>query len=446
MATTSSSLHMPHSAHRASTHPSIADDLCPLCEQPIPHDRLQEVQDRMDARVREQTAAVTAQMQERFSREKAELTETIRREAIASMQASIDLANAAKATAERAAAASLAQIEEVKRTNERQLEVMREEYAAREDAVRKQAAESAVAASQARLAELQQAQTAAEAKALAAEQQLKGLQATHDQTMAARLQEQREALEKAQQEAVNAEKKVAFDDKMKLSTKVEELQRALDKKTAEERGEGAEIDLYETLRSEFPSDRIDRVGKGQPGADIIHVVVHNGRECGTIIYDSKNHNAWRNEFVSKLAIDQMAAKAEHAILATRTFPADTRQLHIKDGVVIANPSRVAALVQIIRQQLIRMSTLRMSNEAKAQKTEELYSFITSERCADLFSRIDTHTDDLLELQEKEQRAHNQTWKRQGELIRNVQKVSAELTNEIDVIIGVSPAGHEDDNE
>jgi hypothetical protein len=446
MASTSGSLQMPDTIHRRVTQHDIANDLCPLCEQPIPHDRLQEIQDRMEAREHEQAAAVAAQMQERFSREKAELTETIRREATASMQASIDQANTAKAIAERAAAASLAQIEEVKRTNEQQLEVMRGEYAAREDAARKQAAESATAAAQARLAELQQAQAAAESKALAAEHQLQGLQAAHDQTMVARLQEQREAFEKAQQEAVNAEKKVAFDDKMKLSTKVEELQRALDKKTAEERGEGAEIDLYETLRSEFPADRIDRVGKGQPGADIIHVVVHNGRDCGAIIYDSKNHNAWRNEFVSKLASDQMAAKAEHAILATRTFPSDARQLHIKDGVVIANPSRVAALVQIIRQQLIRMSTLRLSNEAKEQKTEDLYRFITSERCADLFSRIDTHADDLLELQEKEQRAHTQTWKRQGELIRNVQKVSAELTNEIDIIIGVSPATQELDDE
>ncbi|MGR4864202.1 hypothetical protein [Caulobacter sp. LARHSG274] len=37
---------------------------------------------------------------------------------------------------------------------------------------------------------------------------------------------------------------------------------------------------------------------------IRHIVMHNGRECGKIIYDSKNHNAWRNEFVTKLKADQ----------------------------------------------------------------------------------------------------------------------------------------------
>jgi hypothetical protein len=40
------------------------------------------------------------------------------------------------------------------------------------------------------------------------------------------------------------------------------------------------------------------------------------------------------------------------------------------------------------------------------------TFITSERCTELFARIDTHTDDLLDLQVKEQKAHTATWKPQ----------------------------------
>ena len=214
---------------------------------------------------------------------------------------------------------------------------------------------------------------------------------------------------------------------------------ALDKKTAEELGEGAEIDLYEVLKADFDSDRIERINKGQPGADILHVVIHNGKECGKIIYDSKNHNAWRNDFVSKLATDQMAAKAEHAILSTRKFPSGKRHLDVQDGVILASPSRVAAVVHIVRQHLVQTHTLRLSNEARTQKTAALYSFITSERCNDLFARIDTHTDDLLGMQLKEQKAHNTMWKRQGELIRSVQKVRAELCNEIDMIIGTAEA-------
>lgn len=82
-------------------------------------------------------------------------------------------------------------------------------------------------------------------------------------------------------------------------------------------------------------------------------------------------------------------------------------------------------------------TLRLSNEARAQKTAALYAFITSERCADLFARIDAHAEDLLELQAKEMKAHQVIWKRQGELARSIQKTGAEMCNEIDMIVGTS---------
>jgi hypothetical protein len=167
--------------------------------------------------------------------------------------------------------------------------------------------------------------------------------------------------------------------------------------------------------------------------------MHNGKECGKIIYDSKNHKGWRDDFVTKLASDQMAAKAEHAILSTSKFPAGVRHLHLQDGVILVGPARVVAVTHIIRRHLVQTYTLRLSNDQRAEKTAALYDFIRSERCAGFFTRIDTHTDDLLDLQLKEKKAHDTTWKRQGELIRSVQKVRAELTNEIDAIVGTGQA-------
>jgi len=41
---------------------------------------------------------------------------------------------------------------------------------------------------------------------------------------------------------------------------------------------------------------------------------------------------------------------------------------------------------------------------------------------------------------KEKKAHDQIWNRQGELIRSVQRVRAELTNEIDAIVGTANFG------
>jgi hypothetical protein len=214
---------------------------------------------------------------------------------------------------------------------------------------------------------------------------------------------------------------------------VNELQRALEKKTNEELGEGAEINLFEALKKEFPDDGIERVAKGAPGADIIQVVMHNGRECGTIIYDSKNHKMFRNDHVTKLLEDQLAAKAEHAILSTHKFPAGTGQLELQDGVLLANPARVVSVVTLIPRHLRQAHNLRLSGAARESKTTALYAFITSD-----FSRIDAHAGELLVQQVKERKWHDAAWKKEGELIRSIQKGQAELSNEISCIIGTAP--------
>ncbi len=513
-------------------HLHLADDVCPLCDQPIPHDRADEIAERLEAREREQSAAISARLQQRFETEKADALQRVRLEAAEKIaaareearhaaeaqyktqidqaeqaraaahealrskteegeaaKASAEAAQAAlrsqldevkrdsqatlekvkaeaveneaairaeaarianelaaakiaeaegrKAVAEQASAALQAKLEETKRSGEQALVQAKAEAAAREVEVREEVAAAVEAAAKERITGAEQSKAEAEARAAAAEARARTLQETHEAQLAERLREQREALEAAKTEAVNAEKSAAFEEKLKLSAKMEELQRALDKKTAEELGEGAEIDLLEALKGEFDGDRIERVNKGQPGADILHTIVHNGRECGTIIYDSKNHNAWRNDFVTKLRSDQMAAKAEHAILSTRKFPSGERHLHVQDGILIASPARVVALVQIVRQHLIQTHTLRMSNEERTQKIAVLYSFITSQQCADMFVSLDTQAEALLEIQVKEKKAHDTVWKQQGTIIRSTQKVHAELRNQIDSIIGTA---------
>jgi hypothetical protein len=507
-------------------------DTCPVCDQPIPHERADEIAERLEAREREQSATITARLQEKFDTEKVEALEAARLEgeqkvaaareearqaaelqskvrldeaeqaqaaAQAALQAKTDEAEmvktqaeaaqavlrgeldqtrrdgeaaieklkaeaagkeagiraeavaeattaaaariteaeAQKASAEQAGAALKTELETTRLASAQALEQAQAQAAAREVEARAEAAAAAAAAAAEKISAAEQAKAEAEAKAAAAEAQAITLQQTHEAQLDARLQEQREALEADKTAALNAEKSAAFEERLKLSNKVEELSRALEKKTAEELGEGAEVDLFEALKAEFGGDRIQRVNKGQPGADILHTVIHNGRECGTIIYDSKNHSAWRDNFVTKLKSDQLAARAEHAILSTRKFPAGGQQLHIRDGVVIAGPARVVVLVQLIRAHLVHSHALRMSAEQRSQKTDALYGFITSQQCTDMFTRLDEQATTLLEIDAKELKAHQAVWKQRGIAIQTAVKVQAELRNQIDSIIGTA---------
>jgi hypothetical protein len=363
--------------------------------------------------------------------------EVAHRESEATLQARIKEAEASKIAAEQKETTLALQLRELRQAKEAELAKVKEDAAAELLLVRQLANEEAETRFRDTLAAHENAVAQATTKAREAEAKVVTLTDQHASALEANLNTQREILEKAKEDAVNAEKARAFEENQKLSTKVTDLQRALDNKTAEELGEGAEVNVFEALKVEFPDDKISRIRKGTPGADILHVVMLCGQECGTILYDSKNHNQFRNEHVAKLRADQLAAKAEHAILSTHKFPQGTRQLHMQDGVLLANPARVVFLATMVRQHLLQLHTRRLSEIERETKTVALYDFITSERCAQLLARIDERAEGLLEHQTKEIRWHENNWRKQGEAIRAIQKAKVDLENQISSIIGTS---------
>jgi hypothetical protein len=369
--------------------------------------------------------------------ERIAVIEKAQREAEEDLKARVDEAEAARSAAEQREGTLALQLDELQQSNKDEIARVKQETATELLHVRQVATEEAEARFRETLTVHENVAAEAGARAREAEAKVLTLTDQHNAAMEANLNSQREVLEKAKEDAVNAEKARAFEENQKLTNKVTDLQRALENKTAEELGEGAEINLFEALKKEFPEDDIRRIPKGTPGADILHVVMLSGKKCGTIIYDSKNHNQFRTEHVSKLQADQLAAEAEHAILSTRKFPQGTRQLHLQEGVLLANPARVVLIATLIRQHLLQLQAQRVSDIERDSKTAALYDFIVSERCSSLLARIDERADDLLEQQTKEIRWHENNWKKQGEAIRAIQKAKADLENQVSHIIGTS---------
>ena len=410
----------------AHIHLAAEGEMCPWCEQPISHDKFEDIRRRMT----EEQEARLADLMAQHAREQAEAA----RKAEAAL---------VKAQQEAAAAVEKAQREAVAKATaeaEAKLTAMRSQI---EQAAKAQS-EAKLAESQAKLAELMAKATSAESARLAAQEKMAAMQAEQQAALEAKLTEAREALQRERDAAVLAEKSKAFDESQRLHMKLQDLQRQLEAKTSNELGEGSEIDLFEQLREAFPQDRIWRVGKGVNGADVIHVIVHNGQDCGKIIYDSKNRNAWQNEFVNKLRADKIAEGADHAILSSNKFPKDKREIHPQDGVIVANPARVAALSEILRGQVLRMHALRASGEEREQKTLDLYNFITSEHFKQLIDQVEMQTAKMLDLDSKEQEAHRRLWDQRNKLIKSVQKARSDLSFEVDRIIGTAGNGPEAD--
>ena len=374
-------------------HVHVAEEQCPWCEQPISHAKFEDIRRRMTAEQNERLAALTDQ----FERDKA----------------------AAEARAKAA------------------LEQVRAEAAAaaeqRLQAARSEAMKAAEAAMQAKLAETRGKLAEAEQAKAAALAQAATLKAEQDAAVTERVAQMQETLQRERDATVLAERAKV----LKLQSELADMQRKLEGKSAHELGEGSEVDLFEQLRTAFEGDRIQRVPKGVNGADVIHEVIHNSKVCGKIIYDAKNRDAWQNGFATKLRADKLAQGADHAILSSNKFPRDKSQIHCQDGVIVANPARVLAIVEILRDQLVRMHELRISNEERGHKTVALYAFITSEPFKQLVEQVEAQAGKMLDLDTKEQEAHRRIWDQRGKLIRSVQKARADLTFEIDRIIGTA---------
>ncbi|MDX2201425.1 MAG: DUF2130 domain-containing protein [Hyphomicrobiaceae bacterium] len=383
-------------------------EFCPWCEQPISHDKFEEIRRRMTEEQEQRMAALVAEHERKAVEIKAR--------AKAALEAGVE---AARRQAAADAAARLA-----------------------EERARILAATQASEAAKA--AEFQRKLEEAEAARAAVQAQMAALKAEQERSVAERVALARETLQQERDAAVLAEKSKAFEETQRLQQKLQDLQRQLEAKTSNELGEASEIDLFEALKEAFPEDRIWRVGKGVNGADVIHIVLNNGQECGKIIYDAKNRNAWQNEFVNKLRADKIAEGADHAILSSNKFPKDKQQIHPQDGVIVAAPSRVVALAQILRGQVLRMHALRASSEERGQKSEDLYRFITSEHFKQLVDQVETQVKRMLELDQKEQEAHRRLWDQRNKLIRSVEKARGDLSFEVDRIIGTAGNGPEAD--
>lgn len=419
-----------------------------------------EASEAREAAVREEEAQRgRALMEERLAQ--AEATRKEEQEALAQRAA---LAEARAKEAGEASAALKVEIEAVKHAGAEALEKEKQAAAKREaDAraagkieaeqaanarieVANQSAQAAITAANQKAAAAEAAKvslaqdlnakvTAAEAAKQAAEQQTEAVKQAQEETIATRLREARDALEKDKSEALLAKDKAQFDERQKWQQKLDELQRKLDNQKSTELGEGAEIKLYEALKQAFPDDNIRRVDKGAAGADIVHEIVESGKICGKIVYDSKNRNAWQNNFAIKLRSDQIAEKADHAILSTNKFPKDARELHMQDGVIIACPARVIVLAELLRGHIVQTHALRLSNDAREAKTEKLYSFITSAQCRQLLESIEELIDKLETIEEEETKSHTKVWAKRGQLLRAILKANGDLRFSIGTIIG-----------
>ena len=467
-------------------HIHLKGSQCPVCDQLIPNEKAEQVRVRMEARDRELSDSVGARLKDQFAAERVQLeanarlvTDRLIREHASAMER-IRTEAAQREMAAREAARQ--QIDNLMRANadlqtsaKNEIATIRAESARKEAAAHEAGSKAGQLAAQQQIANLMQAKAEADAASkqridlleranadvrAAAQQQValverakseaekaaaerisaaEAAKAAAESNAIARLQEQRDALERANAAALSERDAKHFEDTQKIKSKLDEAVRKLEQKTAEELGEGAHLDLLEELKAEFEGDILRRVPRGAPGADIIHEVIENGKICGTIVYDSKNRAQWRAEYATKLREDMIAAGADHAVLSLLKFPSETRQLDIREGVILANPARVTMIAKMLRDFIVQSHCLRLSAEEREKKQAELYAYMTGDRFRQHLDTFGSGTDKLLEIEVAEEKAQRRVREQRGVVIQSLRKTEGNLRADVGRIIGTHDA-------
>lgn len=245
-------------------------------------------------------------------------------------------------------------------------------------------------------------------------------------------EQERNFLKEKEYQMQMLELKKQLDDQKKLT---EEMVRKQGQGSMQLQGEVHELALEDLLRSAFPFDTIEEVGKGVKGADAIHTVKNSlGQSCGKIIYESKNTKAFGGEWIDKLKHDMRNTQADIAVIVTETMPKDMDRFGMREGVWICNFSEIKSLAFVLRDSLIKIYAAQASQENKGDKMSMLYAYLTG---VEFKQQIEAIVEGFTELQEgiqKEKNAMAKIWK---EREKQLEKVLLNTTNFYGSVKGIA---------
>ncbi|MEK7526011.1 MAG: DUF2130 domain-containing protein [Patescibacteria group bacterium] len=218
---------------------------------------------------------------------------------------------------------------------------------------------------------------------------------------------------------------------------IEDLKSKMQQGSQQSQGETLELELETKLRSEFPTDTVTEVKKGQRGADVIQTVIDKlGRSCGSIIWESKNAQ-WTDGWIAKLKEDQRQSKSDIAVLVSVNLPTGVETFSYKDGVWIASWKHFLPLALALRFNLVSIHHERQSAEGKDEKMKVLYNYLTGNEFKHRVEGIVEAFGNLQTELEREKRWFSVKWAKQEKEIRKVMDHTHGMYGDLQGVIGKS---------
>lgn len=203
--------------------------------------------------------------------------------------------------------------------------------------------------------------------------------------------------------------KLSADRYQKASEEITRLKKQIEQGiTPQIEGLLEEHNLLAKLEELYPQDQFAHPGKG---GDILQTVVDHGKEVGLILYECKKVKTFSAAHVEQTKRARSQREADFAVLVTNAFPKKKQHYFVEKDVFVISPVSVEPISYTLRESLVRMAMLKLSNQAKQEAVQRVYDYLSS---SDYNTKMKEVAGSLMELGadlKTEIEAHGRIWKK-----------------------------------
>jgi hypothetical protein len=145
-------------------------------------------------------------------------------------------------------------------------------------------------------------------------------------------------------------------------------------------GEGQELVMETMLQERFRQDTIEPVPKGERGADILQMVHVDGKNIGTICWESKKTQNFLSGFIDRLRTDMALTKSDLGVIVSGVFPAahkDDTFFIPEDRMLVVRPYLAPLVAEMLRRRMVEVARQKDVSLMRPEKAQQVFDQVTS---------------------------------------------------------------------
>lgn len=173
-------------------------------------------------------------------------------------------------------------------------------------------------------------------------------------------------------------------------------------------GDDAEEEIRQKLKNIFPNDIIEKPNHAIGGADVLHSIVHNGKDICKVYYEVKNRKNWSKADYENFADKVRREDHSFNIYIAQALPKQSKDQSLKqfneelfydevNNIYLTSFNNWLPVIAVIRRQAIETSQLIKNNESINDIKERVYTFFKSPDFLNYFNRLKTNFKEMDEV-------------------------------------------------